>query len=123
MSLLVPEDQLPVELTPFAAVEAAYPAEIARITEALRSGLPTLVECEKELTPYLYKAVRDRLKKEGRSFLYLDGRPIPEMPPLQPGMGLVGTIVFYLREAVRGVANERVLVLPHLSNRPGERKH
>ncbi|MER2560192.1 MAG: AAA family ATPase [Myxococcaceae bacterium] len=114
MSLLVPEDQLPVELSPFAAVEAAYPAEIARITDALRAGLPTLVECEKELTPYLYKAVRDRLKKEGRSFLYLDGRPIPEMPPLQPGMGLVGTIVFYLREAVRGAVADRVLVLPHL---------
>lgn len=114
MSLLVPEDQLPVELTPFAAVEAAYPQELARITDALRSGLPTLVECEKELTPYLYKAVRDRLKKEGRSFLYLDGRPIPELPALQPGMGLVGTIVFYLREAVRGAVSERVLVLPHL---------
>ncbi len=114
MSLLVPEDQLPVELTPFAAVEAAYPAEIARVTDALRSGLPTLVECEKELTPYLYKAVRDRLKKEGRSFLYLDGRPIPEMPPLQPGMGLVATIVFYLRESVRGSVADRVLVLPHL---------
>lgn len=43
----------------------------------------------REPAPYLYKAVRDRLKKkEGRSFLYLDGRPIPEMPPLQPGMGL-----------------------------------
>jgi len=114
VSLLVPEDQLPVELTPFAAVEAAYPAEIARVTDALRSGLPTLVECEKELTPYLYKAVRDRLKKEGRSFLYLDGRPIPEMPPLQPGMGLVATIVFYLRESVRGSVADRVLVLPHL---------
>ncbi|MCU0695394.1 MAG: AAA family ATPase [Myxococcaceae bacterium] len=114
MSLLVPEDQLPVELTPFAAVEAAYPAEITRVTDALRSGLPVLVEGEKELTPYLYKAVRDRLKKEGRSFLYLDGRPIPELPALQPGMGLVATIVFYLREAVRGAVNERVLVLPHL---------
>jgi cell division protease FtsH len=112
--LHVPEDQLPVELTPFAAVEAAYPAEIARMTDALRSGLPTLVECEKELTPYLYKSVRDRLKKEGRTFLYLDGRPIPDMPPLQPGMGLVATIVFFLREAVRGAVNERILVLPHL---------
>jgi cell division protease FtsH len=112
--LLVPEDQLPVELTAFASVEAAYPAEITRVTDALRSGLPTLVECEKEVTPYLYKAVRDRLKKEGRAFLYLDGRPIPEMPTTQPGMGLVATIVFYLREAVRGSVADRVLVLPHL---------
>ncbi len=114
MSILTPEEQLPVELNAFSSVEAAYPAEITRVTDALRRGLPTLIEGEKELTPYLYKAVRDRLKKEGRSFLYLDGRPIPELPALQPGMGLVGTIVFYLREAVRGAVSERVLVLPHL---------
>lgn len=114
MSLAIPEEQLPVELSPFAAVEAAYPQELARITDALRRGLPVLVEAEKELTPYVYKCVRDRLKKEGKSFLYLDGRPINELPPLQPGMGLVATIVFYLREAVRGVVDQRVLVLPHL---------
>ena len=36
MSLSVPEDTLAVELSPFAAVEAAYPQEIARITDALR---------------------------------------------------------------------------------------
>ncbi|MEW6432281.1 MAG: AAA family ATPase [Myxococcota bacterium] len=114
MALSIPEDQLPVELSPFAAVEAAYPQELARITDALRRGLPVLVEAEKELTPYVYKCVRDRLKKEGKSFLYLDGRPINELPPLQPGMGLVATIVFYLREVVRGSVDQRVLVLPHL---------
>ncbi len=114
MSLVIAEENLPVELSAFAAVEAAYPQEIARVTDSLRRGLPVLVEAEKELTPYLYKCVRDRLKKEGRNFLYLDGRPIPDMPPTQPGMGLVATIVFYLREAVRGAVAERILVLPHL---------
>lgn len=116
MSLSIPEAQLPTELTPFAAVEAAYPAELARITESLRRGLPVLVEAEKELTPYLYRAVRDRLKKEQppRTFLYLDGRPVSDLPPPPPGLGLVGTILFYLREAVRGAVGERILVLPHL---------
>ncbi len=114
MSLSIPEDALAVELSPFAAVEAAYPQELGRITDSLRRGLPVLVEAEKELTPYLFKCVRDRLKKEGRQFLYLDGRPISDMPQPQPGMGLVATIVFYLREAVRGSVAERVLVLPHL---------
>ncbi len=114
MSLVIKEEALPVELSAFSAVEAAYPQEIARITDSLRRGLPVLVEAEKELTPYLYKCVRDRLKKEGRNFLYLDGRPITDMPQPQPGMGLVATIVFYLREAVRGAVAERILVLPHL---------
>ncbi len=116
MSLAIPEEKLPAELSAFAAVEAAYPAELARIVDSLRRGLPVLVEAEKELTPYVYKCVRDRLKKETppRQFLYLDGRPLSDMPPPQPGMGLVATIVFYLREAVRGAAEHRVLVLPHL---------
>jgi cell division protease FtsH len=114
MSLAIPEAQLPVELSPFAAVEAAYPQELARITDAIRRGLSVLVEAEKELTPYVYKCVRDRLKKEGKNFLYLDGRPISELPPVPAGLGLVATIVFYLREAVRGAVDQRVLVLPHL---------
>ena len=116
MSISILEDKLPAELTAFAAVEAAYPQELARITDALRRGLPVLVEAEKELTPYLYKCVRDRLKKETppRHFVYLDGRPISDMPPPQPGMGLVATILYYLREAVRGAVADRILVLPHL---------
>jgi cell division protease FtsH len=114
MALSIPEPQLPVELTPFAAVEAAYPQELARATDAVRRGLSTLIEADKELTPYLFKAVRDRLKKEGKQFIYLDGRPLADLPQPPPGLGLVATIVYYLREAVRGAVAERVLVLPHL---------
>lgn len=114
MAALIPEEQLPLELTAFAAVEAAYPGELARIFDSLNSGLSVLVEAEKELTPYIYKCVRDRLKKEGRQFLYLDGRPLPDMPAVPAGSSLVQTIVFLLREAVRGAVAERVVVLPHL---------
>ncbi|MBS1152454.1 MAG: ATP-dependent metalloprotease FtsH [Myxococcaceae bacterium] len=114
MTTEVAESSLPLELNAFAAVEAAYPAEISRITDSLRNGLSVLVEADKELTPYLYRCVRDRLKKEGKNFLYLDGRPISDMPPLPPGISLVGAIIFLLREAVRGAVADRLLVLPHL---------
>ncbi len=114
MSTEVAEAALPLELNAFAAVEAAYPDAISRITDSLRNGLSVLVEADKELTPYLYRCVRDRLKKEGKSFLYLDGRPISDMPPLPPGISLVAAIIFLLREAVRGAVAERVLALPHL---------
>lgn len=114
MSTEVPESSLPTEINPFAAVEAAYPDAISRITDSLRNGLSTIVEADKELTPYLYRCVRDRLKKEGRNFLYLDGRPMSDMPPLPPGISLVGAIIFLLREAVRGAVADRILVLPHL---------
>ncbi len=114
MALLIPEAQLPTELTPFAAVEAAYSEPLSRMAGALAGGLPVLVEADKELTPYLYKCLRDRLKPQGMQFLYLDGRPVSELAAPQPGMSLVATIVFYLREAVRGAVGQRVLVLPHL---------
>ncbi len=114
MPALIPEEQLPLELTPFQAVEAAYPGELARIFDALSSGLSVLVDAEKELTPYIYKCLRDRLKKEGRQFLYLDGRPLQDLPAVPAGSGLVQTIVFLLREAVRGAVAEKVVVLPHL---------
>jgi cell division protease FtsH len=114
LSITVPEEQLPLELSASAAVEAAYATELARITDSLRSGLSVLVECDKELTPFVFKAARDRLKKEGKQFLYLDGRPIADLPPLPQGVGLVAGILFLLREAVRGAVNGRTLVLPHL---------
>jgi cell division protease FtsH len=114
VSVTVPEEQLPLELTPFAAVEAAYAQELARVTDALRQGLSVLVEADKELTPFVFKGARDRLKKEGRQFLYLDGRPVSDLPPLPQGVGLVASILFLLREAVRGAVADRIIVLPHL---------
>lgn len=114
MSIHVPEHQLPIELSPFAAVEAAYPAELARAMEALLQGLPVLLEAEKELTPYLYRCLRDRLKPQGRSLLYLDGRPVTDLPVPPAGTGLLGSIVFLLREAVRGAVGQKIVVLPHL---------
>jgi len=111
MSVTVPEEQLPVELTAFAAVETAYAQELSRVTDALRRGLSSLVEADKELTPFVFKSVRDRLKKEGKQFLYLDGRPVADLPPLPQAMGLVASILFLLREAVRGAVADRIIVL------------
>ncbi|MCE9667175.1 AAA family ATPase [Myxococcus stipitatus] len=114
MSLRVAEEGLPTELTPFAAVEAAYPAELGRVCEALMRGLPVMVEADKELTPYFYKCLRDRMKKDGRQFLYLDGRSAVEPPPGMPVPGILATLIAQLRDAVRGAVRERIVVLPHL---------
>jgi cell division protease FtsH len=114
VSVSIPEDKLPLELTPFQAVEAAYPAELARATESLVQGLPVLIEAEKELTPFVYKCLRDRLKPQGRSLIYLDGRQVADLPPPPAGMNLLGTIVFLLREVVRGAVGQKIVVLPHL---------
>jgi cell division protease FtsH len=114
MSQRIPEESLPTELSPFAAVEAAYPTELGRVCEALMRGLPVMIEADKELTPFFYKCLRDRLKKDGKQFLYLDGRSAQEPPPGMPAPSMMSVLIGQLRDAVRGAVRERIVVLPHL---------
>jgi cell division protease FtsH len=114
MTRVIAESELPAELTAFGAVDAAYPAELARCHDALRRRLPCLVECEKELAPYIYRSLRDRLKADGMRCLYLDGRASADLPPPPPNVGLVMAMIHQVREVVRGAVGERIVVLPHL---------
>ncbi len=114
MSLIVGESELPQELTTEQAVEAAYATELADIVDDLIRGLPVLVECDKDLVPWLFINSRNRLKQLGLQYLLLDGRPKPED---QGGMApptFIGVILSQLRTAVRGAVEKRVVVLPHL---------
>jgi cell division protease FtsH len=116
MSVLIPEKDLPVELTNEQAVEAAYATELAEVAGKLLRGLPALVECDKELAPFLFLNVRNRLKERQVKCVYLDGRPRGDEPQQQGPMpvGLMGTMIAQLREAVRGAIEKKVVVLPHL---------
>jgi cell division protease FtsH len=114
MTRVVAESELPTELSVFAAVDAAYPKEIAHCHDALRRRLPVLVECEKELAPYIYRSLRERLKGDGTRCLYLDGRSASDLPQPPPGSSLVGAMIHQIREVVRGAVGERIVVLPHL---------
>jgi cell division protease FtsH len=115
MSLSIPEKDLPAALTPDQAVEAAYSAELAEVAAQLVRGLPCLVECDKELAPYLFVNVRNRLRDRNIRCVYLDGRPREaDAAAAGPPMGLIGTMIGQLREAVRGAVERRVVVLPHL---------
>jgi cell division protease FtsH len=113
MSILVPENELPEELTPEQAVEAAYASELARIAADLARGLPVLVECDKELAPFVYIGVRSRLAQAKLKGLYLDGRP-REDEATEIGSGFVAAMLSQLRAAVRGAIEQKVVVLPHL---------
>jgi len=114
MSVLIPEKDLPAELAPEQAVESAYASELATVAGRLLRGLPALIECDKELAPYLYKNVRDRLKPQKVQCVYLDGRPRGDEPAGPVPVGLMGTMIAQLREAVRGAVEKKVVVLPHL---------
>ena len=115
-STLIPEPDLPRELSPELAVEAAYAGPLAEVASRLARGLPVLVECDKELSPYAFANLRGRLKPLGIQCLYLDGRPRATPDPAAGAMacGFVGNMLNQLRDAVRGSVERRVVVLPHL---------
>src|SRR5882757_2933224 len=114
MSVLIKETDLPQELTAEEAVEAAYASELAEAASKLQRGLPTLIECDKDIAPYLYMNVRNRLRSSNLRCLYLDGRPRQEEQQGAMPTGMIGTMISQLREAVRGAVERRVVVLPHL---------
>ncbi|MBM3982887.1 MAG: AAA family ATPase [Planctomycetes bacterium] len=113
MSTTITEKDLPTGLTPQEAVEQAYSHELADVANKLVRGLPVLIECDKELAPYLFMNVRDRLRQHKLQCVYLDGRQREQQQGAMP-MGLIGTMIAQLRDAVRGATERRVVVLPHL---------
>src|SRR5205085_4191705 len=113
MSITVTEKDLPKALTPEQAVEAAYSQELADTASKLVRGLPVLVECGKELAPYMFMNLRGRLREAKLQCIYLDGRQRDPQQGAMP-MGLIGTMIAQLRDAVRGATERRVVVLPHL---------
>jgi cell division protease FtsH len=113
MSITVTEKELPKALTVEQAVEAAYSQELADTASKLVRGLPVLIECDKELAPYLFLNVRNRLREAKLQCIYLDGRQRDPQQGAMP-MGLIGTMIGQLRDAVRGAVERRVVVLPHL---------
>jgi cell division protease FtsH len=113
MTVVIPERELPQELTPDQAVDAAYATELASAAADLARGLPVLIECEKDLAPYVFMQIRNRLKTSGLKCLYLDGRPRNDGESSMLG-GIVSMMIHQLRDAVRGATEKRVVVLPHL---------
>ncbi|MFL5339384.1 MAG: AAA family ATPase, partial [Gemmataceae bacterium] len=114
MSIAITEKDLPQSLTPEQAVEAAYAQELAEVASKLQRGLPTLVECDKDLAPFIFINVRNRLRAQNIRTVYLDGRPDPNAAAGPMPQGLIGTMIGQLRDAVRGAVERRVVVLPHL---------
>ncbi len=109
---MIKETDLPVEVSVFDSVELAYPQEISGSFDALKRNLPVLIECDKELAPYLYKCLRDRIKEEGKRCIYLDGRASGNEGAMPAGM--MSTMISQLRDAVRGSVEEILIVMPHL---------
>jgi cell division protease FtsH len=77
MTTLLSERDLPTELTPQQAAESAYSRELAEDASKSQRSLPCLIECDKDLAPFLFMNLR---------CVYLDGRPRENEPQQQVGM-------------------------------------
>lgn len=112
MNRTIPIATLPTDLRVEDAVEAACASDIAFIEERLRRGTSVLVECDKELSLYLYLAVRQRLRrtKDAPRLVVIDGRPAPDAPP----RGNLARMLEQLTEAIRGSVDKTIIVLLHL---------
>jgi cell division protease FtsH len=123
MSTILAEKDLPAELSPEQSVEAAYARELAEVASKLNRGLPCLVECDKDLAPFVFMNLRTRLREHNMRCRYLDGRPRENEQQGPVPVGLMGTMINQLRDAVRGATDQvdnkgqpirTVIVLPHL---------
>jgi ATP-dependent Zn protease/intein/homing endonuclease len=108
----IPIATLPTALRVEDAVEAACAADIAFIEERLRRGTSVLVECDKDLSLFLYLAVRARLRrtKDAPKLVVIDGRPAPDTP----SRGNLPRMLEQLTEAIRGSVDRTLIVLLHL---------
>jgi cell division protease FtsH len=108
----VPIASLPTSLRIEDAVEAACGQDITWIEERLRRGTSVLVECDKDLSLFLYLAVRARLRrtKDAPRLVLVDGRPAPDAPP----RGNLPRMLEQLTDAIRGAVDRTVIVLLHL---------
>ena len=112
MNRTIPITALPTDLREEDAVEAACAQDVAFIEERLRRGVSVLVDCDKELSLYLFLALRARLKrtKDAPRLVVIDGRPDPEAPP----RSAMSRMLEQLTDAVRGGVDKTAVVLLHL---------
>ena len=115
MGLELPIDAFPVELTVDDAVQAAYGEDLDWLRDKLTQGLSVLLECDKQATLYLYRALRSRFRAADeagkRRLALISGHATG-------GEAMRGTLtqrlLTQLEDAVFAGDREQIIVLPHL---------
>lgn len=115
MRRTIPISELPVDVRVEDAVEMACAQDVTFIEERLRRGMSVLVECDKELSLYVYLAVRARLrrgagKERGPQIVIVDGRPREG----EEGRSNLALMLAQLTAAIRGSVERTIIVLLHL---------
>jgi cell division protease FtsH len=105
-------EQLPQELSEKDALQVSYDSELSWISKKLETRTSVLVECEKQLIPWLYMMLRNISRERGLQMEYLDGRSVPgeDNPPSSVLRAMVAQITHWVRNSTE----QTILVIPHL---------
>ncbi len=106
-SKLVLEKDLPVSIDETNIVQTAYPSELSQISDMIDRKMSVLIECDKMMSPYIYRQLRDMIKRKDKKSVYIDGRTSKD-----EGKSIMYTILDQIKENVRGPIDDTILVLP-----------
>jgi cell division protease FtsH len=107
-------EDLPAQINPGELANTAYPEEVAAIGRGLIRKLSCLVECPKEVAPFLAHAIRTWVQPHGLKCTVIDSRADSgERTPLV-STGLVGNMRLAAARAANGPLAGAVLLFPHL---------
>ncbi|RME85743.1 MAG: AAA family ATPase [Planctomycetota bacterium] len=102
----IPISEMPTQISMEEAVEVVYAEDIQWILRKLKFGLSTLIECDKQLAPYLFLAIRKGLGNSLPCHL-ITGYHSEEG-------GLLGGILQELAQIVKMNKTDGIMVLLHL---------
>ena len=116
----VPISSLPVDLSSDDAIKAAYRDELDVLQEKLGQGISVLVECDKQLTVHLFRALRARFRGRDSGEIRLrlvtghaQGSSGSD-DTVQANQSLMQRLLQQLQKAIFSGAENEVIVLPHL---------
>ena len=89
-------------------IETCYRAELGRVEDGLNLEQSVMVECDKQLVPFVIIALKQRMGRD--RFAICENRDDPETQPGSP----VGKLVLLLERMVKNHVKGSVVVLPHL---------
>ena len=105
---------LATDITPEETIELVYREELDWIEDKVIKGLSVLVECDKQLTTYLYRALRKRIKQSSSSkrCLLISGHAQPDN--MNVPQSRMQRIINELQTAIFSATDEQIITLPHL---------
>ncbi len=114
MPPIVRAEELPAQIDPGTLAAAAYPDPIADVGRGLIRKLSCLVECPKEVAPFLAHAIRTWVHPHGLKCVVIDARAETGERTSLVSSGLVGNMRMAVAKAASGPLANTVLLLPHL---------